>query len=85
MTTTLKRKTPGRSSWYGSVHIYAPATEVHGSGEFEEKWCFRCRKRLNHEWAVMTTPASYYDPAGHWECPKCNGDNTCFPGCEGGY
>jgi len=32
-------------------------------GEFEVRWCFRCRKRLRHERVVLEDPfPSYYEP-----------------------
>lgn len=46
-----------------------------------EKWCFRCRKRLPHDFVVMVEEEpGYYGPTRKFECSKCKGDFTCFPG-----
>jgi hypothetical protein len=46
------------------------------------KWCFRCRKHLEHDHVLMVCddPYSYYGT--HWkqECSRCKGDFTRFPG-----
>lgn len=48
------------------------------------KWCFRCRKRLPHQWVLLDDPPerqpSYYDPQWVLKCPDCGGDHTSFPG-----
>lgn len=47
-------------------------------------WCFRCRKRLPHDYVVLDDPPerqpSYYEPVGIRECTRCSEDHTSFPG-----
>ena len=53
------------------------------------KWCFHCRKRLKHRKVVLIDE---YDPETHlggwyesvikYECSRCGGDYTDFPGYE---
>lgn len=49
-------------------------------------WCFRCRKRLAHDWVVAAElEPSYYEPNVRRECAQCHQDHTFFPGREGYY
>jgi hypothetical protein len=46
-----------------------------------EKWCFRCRARLPHDWIVEGEDGeTYYDPSARFDCSRCHRDYTSFPG-----
>lgn len=51
---------------------------------FGERWCFRCRKRVEFVAILMVpTELSYYGP--HWKikCTNCGAlDGDIFPGFE---
>lgn len=65
-----------------AIHILRGPDVVEGTGQFEAKWCFNCRKRTEHEWTVAyDSQPSYYDPVAYWVCPRCHRSDTHFPGC----
>lgn len=85
--TTATAKTPPSGRIWGviremgslvaeGIHILTP-DNVSPTGEYEEKWCFRCRKRTRHERRLVTQ--EWYEPTEIWVCPLCNEDNTEFP------
>lgn len=50
-----------------------------------EKWCFGCRKRVEHFYVVMAPVDiySYYGPTPpQFLCSTCGKDRTLFPGYE---
>lgn len=50
---------------------------------WEIRWCFRCRKRLPHDYVVLApVEPSYYGPHIEVECHGCGEDHVHFPGCE---
>jgi hypothetical protein len=49
-------------------------------GEPELKWCFGCRKKLQHRRVLLWFDNPYYDPEYRFECPNCKTDSTDFPG-----
>lgn len=56
---------------------------------WEERWCFRCRKRQKHDAVLMvqdpeTEPSYLGDPFWKVECHGCGGDHVRFPGTEDG-
>lgn len=69
-------------SYWGHL-CTGPKTRQKRTGEIERKWCFSCRKHLDHE-VCGDTPIeiSYYGTSWYWECPQCKGSHTQFPGCE---
>ena len=53
------------------------------------KWCFHCRKRLKHRKVVLideydpeTQLGGWYESVIKYECSRCGGDYTDFPGYE---
>ena len=53
------------------------------------KWCFHCRKRLKHtkvmlidEYDPETHLGGWYESVIKYECSRCGGDYTDFPGYE---
>ena len=45
------------------------------------KWCFGCRKHLEHFWIVEGDPnPNYYGPTARYACGACNQSRTLFPG-----
>lgn len=47
------------------------------------RWCFKCRKRLPHDYVLIGDPPdiqSHYDPQWVNECSGCGGDHVHFPG-----
>ena len=43
-------------------------------------WCFGCRKRLPHDYAVYDyAEPSYYEPICVRRCSRCGKDRTEFP------
>lgn len=70
-----------RCSTAGTLHITPGPSVRTPLGEFEVRWCFRCRKRLRHERVVLEDPfPSYYEPLLVLACEGCGGDYTTFPG-----
>lgn len=52
-------------------------------GEFETRWCFKCRKRTEHEWIKWSESRadSPYELNFSLTCPSCNEEHINFPGC----
>jgi hypothetical protein len=65
-----------------TLHVtWGPDTRK-ATGEHETHWCFKCRKRTEHEWFVAyDSQPSYYDPIASLICPSCGESHTYFPGC----
>lgn len=41
------------------------------------KWCFACRKHIEHDWVVYgSTEPSYWGPWCRYECGQCKRDHT---------
>jgi short subunit dehydrogenase-like uncharacterized protein len=69
-----------------TLHVLRVPTREIGRKPADERWCFNCRKRLEH--AIVVTapvdPMSYYGPNWVYECARCKGDYVDFPGCFSG-
>ena len=70
------------TSHRAAIHILRVPEHEHGRRPVGDKWCFRCRKRLPHDWVVYVPDdeMSYYGPRGQFECPRCGHDATRFNG-----
>lgn len=61
---------------------YEPQVEVRREPYGKPRWCFRERKRTQHELVVTTSAGpSYYDPNPSIRCSSCHAnDADLFPG-----
>lgn len=67
------------------VYLLRGPTHEYHREPIGDRWCFRCRKRLPHDFVVMGDPPevmSYYDPSPGYRCSGCGQDHTRFPGME---
>ena len=61
-----------------SIHIYSLPTKRIRTNEYAIKWCFGCRKRLNHQWVKLCDIQDRYEPVWELVCPLCGKDRTEF-------
>lgn len=65
------------------LHVLRGPDTTEATGKRETRWCFKCRKRTEHEWFVSyDSQPSCYDPVASLRCPECRESHIYFPGCE---